>query len=64
MNFVELLENEFNIKALKNLKPIEPGDVIETFADIDQLKKWINYEPKTSFKKGIQKFADWYKKYY
>ncbi len=64
LNFVELLEKEFNIKAYKELKPIEPGDVVETYADINKLKKWINYSPKTSFEEGIKKFADWYKKYY
>ncbi len=64
LEFVELLENEYGINAIKELKSIEPGDVKETFADIDKLKSWIDFEPKTSFKEGIRKFADWYKKYY
>lgn len=42
--------------------PMQPGDVDRTYADITKAKKLLNYEPQTSFKEGIEKFVDWYKK--
>ena len=53
-----VLNKEKNI----NFLPMQPGDVNITYADISKAKKLINYEPKTTFKKGIEKFADWYNK--
>ena len=57
-------------KVARHAKPLaqqeefdlQPGDVIVTYADISKAKKLINYDPKTSFKKGIEKFANWHKK--
>ena len=46
------------------MKPIPPGDIQETFADIKRLKKWVNFVPKTSLNTGISKFALWYKEYF
>ena len=40
---------------------MQPGDVDRTYADISKAKKLLGYEPKTSFKKGIENFANWYK---
>ena len=42
--------------------PMQPGDVEKTFADITKAKKLLGYEPKTSFKKGIEKFIAWYRR--
>ena len=61
--FVELLENEFNKKAIIDFKPIEPGDVKFTFSDSTKIEKWINYKPKISIKEGIKIFAKWYLNY-
>ena len=52
-----VLEKEPKIKQL----PMQPGDVDRTFADVSKAKKLIGYEPKTTFKKGIEKFVKWYK---
>ena len=41
--------------------PMQPGDVDRTFADISKAKKLIGYNPKTSFKEGIENFVEWYK---
>ena len=60
LDFVEILEEELKIPAIKELTPIQQGDVIETFADIEKLKNWVNFTPKTSLKEGIKKFAEWY----
>ena len=43
---------------------MQPGDVERTFADISKAKKLIGYNPKTSFKEGIESFIDWYKANY
>ena len=53
----EVLGKTPNIEEL----PMQPGDVERTFADISKAKKLIGYEPKTSFKQGIENFVKWYK---
>ena len=53
----EVLNKEPKILEL----PMQPGDVEKTYADITKAKKLLGYDPKTSFKEGIQKFVEWYK---
>ena len=64
LDFIEKLEFELGIKAIKKMKGMQPGDVKSTYADISKLQSWIDYIPKTSFDEGIHNFADWYKEYY
>ena len=64
LDFIELLETSLCVKAIKKMKPMQPGDVKSTFADIDRLKDWVNFIPKTSLNEGISKFATWYKEYF
>ena len=64
LEFVEKLETELGVKAIKVMKPMQPGDIQSTFADITKIKNWIDYYPKTSFDDGIKKFAEWYKVFY
>ncbi len=64
MTFIEEIENALGKKAEKIFMPIQPGDVEETEAKVDELYNWIEFAPKTSLKKGIQKFVNWYKNYY
>ena len=64
IDFVETIENILNIKAIKEYKPIEKGDVKETFANIDALKNWIGFSPNTSLEKGMRIFLNWYIDYY
>ncbi len=54
----EVLDKTPNIKQL----PMQPGDVDRTYADISKAQKLLGYNPKTTFKKGIENFAEWYKK--
>ncbi len=63
LDFVELLEESLGIKAIKELHPMQPGDVVETLSDTSALENWINFRPITSFKDGIKLFADWYLNY-
>ena len=62
--FIQVLEEHLGKKAIKKLLPMQPGDVPETFADIDELVKDINYKPKVSIEEGIKRFVEWYKDYY
>ena len=62
--FIELIEKELSIKAIKEYQPIQNGDVEETFADTTELHKWIGYKPKVSIEKGVEEFSKWIKNYY
>ena len=64
LDFIELLESYLGVTAIKIMKPMQPGDVRETFADINKLKNWVNFIPKTSINTGIFKFASWYREYF
>ncbi len=62
--FIELLEDAFSIKAIKEYEKIQPGDVKRTFADTTSLEKWTGYKPKISLEEGVSNFAKWYMKYF
>ena len=62
--FIELIEKNLGKTAEKNYLPMQEGDFLENFADIDKAKNDLGFEPKTSLDKGIKKFVDWYKEYY
>ncbi|MDR4517719.1 MAG: NAD-dependent epimerase [Nitrosomonas sp.] len=64
MTFIETIENALNKKAIKNLLPMQPGDVVATFADIDSLQQATGFEPKTPLAEGIARFVAWYRNYY
>ena len=64
MEYIRALENTLGIKAKINFLPLQPGDVPNTFASVDNLKKKFNYKPSTPVIEGVSKFVKWYKKYY
>ena len=64
MDFIHLIESELNLKAQIQFKPIQAGDIKETYANIEKSISMLSYSPKTDIKLGIQSFIDWYKKYY
>ncbi len=64
LSFIETLEDALGIKAKKNLLPMQPGDVLATYANVDALGKAADYKPKTPVKEGINKFVNWYRDYY
>ena len=64
LKFIEILENCIGKKTNKNLLPMQPGDVYETFADVDDLYKDVGFKPKTDIKKGLENFVDLYREYY
>ena len=58
--FITAIENACGKKAIKNLLPMQPGDVPTTFADIDDLIKDVGFKPSTTIREGIEKFVGWY----
>ena len=64
IKFIEILENELGVKAIKNFLPIQPGDVEATAANTDLLEAWVDFKPSTSIEIGLHKFAKWYVNYY
>jgi UDP-glucuronate 4-epimerase len=64
LTFVETLEKYLGKTAVKNLLPMQAGDVQDTYADMDGMKHDFNYNPKTSLDEGLEKFVQWYKSFY
>ncbi len=64
MKMITMLEDKIGKKAKINFMPIQPGDVEETFADIEKSKKMLAYNPQTNLKDGITEFVKWYKNYH
>lgn len=62
--FIESIEKALGKKAIKNLLPLQAGDVEETYANVDQLIDEIDFKPDTKIEVGIQSFVDWYRNYY
>jgi UDP-glucuronate 4-epimerase len=64
LDFIAALELTLGKKALKNLLPMQPGDVPATYANVDRLMRDFNYKPCIGYKKGIRLFVEWYRSYY
>ena len=64
MTFIEVLEDCLGVKAVKNLLPLQPGDVPATYADINDLTRDVGFKPSTPIEDGIKKFVEWYREYY
>jgi UDP-glucuronate 4-epimerase len=69
-DFVDILEDKLlkykiiDHKVEKELLPMQPGDVYQTYADVSELEKDFGFKPSTSLDEGLDKFAQWYKEYY
>lgn len=64
ITFINSLEEALGKKAKMNLLPLQDGDVLATYANIDGLIEDIRFKPKTSLKEGVTNFVNWYKNYY
>ena len=64
LRYVELLEKAIGRPAEKELAPMQPGDVKETYADIEAIRRDHGFEPKTSIDEGIPRFVAWYRDYH
>jgi UDP-glucuronate 4-epimerase len=61
MDMIHLLEHYLGKKALIHYKPLQPGDVLETYADLTKSYQHLGYTPKISLQQGLEKFINWYK---
>jgi len=64
LDYIGAIEEALGIKAAKELLPLQPGDVPDTYADVDDLVKEFNYKPSMSVNQGVSNFIEWYKKYH
>jgi UDP-glucuronate 4-epimerase len=64
MRYIEVIEECLGRKAEKNLLPLQDGDVPDTYADAEDLRRDVGYKPDTSIEVGIRNFIDWYLEYY
>ncbi len=61
---IQVLEKEIGKEAKKDLLPLQPGDVVSTYADISRSKELLEWTPQTSIEEGIKKFVEWYNQYF
>ncbi len=64
LDFIESIEKTLKQKAGKNMLPMQPGDVNQTWADTSDLEKDFNYKPSVSVEQGMHQFVKWYRKFY
>ncbi|HSS65804.1 MAG TPA: NAD-dependent epimerase [Gammaproteobacteria bacterium] len=63
-HYIKVIEDCLGMKAKRNLLPLQPGDVIATWADVDDLARDLDYRPGTPVEVGVRRFVDWYKDYF
>ena len=64
LRFIELLERHLGRTVEKNLLPMQPGDVPDTWADVSALRRDVGYAPDTSIEEGVARFVAWYREYF
>lgn len=64
LDYIEAIERVTGKTAIKDMKPMQPGDVEQTWADTKELYQDFNYKPTTKIQEGIRQFVDWYKENY
>lgn len=64
MDYIEAVEAALGITSIKELMPMQPGDVPATAADTSALESWIGFKPNTSVKEGVARFVAWYREFY
>lgn len=64
LRYIEVLEECLGKKAERNLLPLQPGDVPDTYADVDDLVADVGYKPNTQVEAGVHRFVEWYRDYY
>ena len=61
---IDVIEQRVGKQAIRENYPMQPGDVLETYADISELKQAIHFSPSTTIEQGVNRFVDWYLSYY
>lgn len=63
-DFIQVIEDSLGKKAILDFQPLQKGDIIATYADIEASKRDLGFEPRTSIHEGIPKLVEWYRHYY
>ena len=63
LEVVRLIEQALGKAAIRELAPMQPGDVPETFADVSDLNEAVGFQPRMPIADGVQRFVDWYQAY-
>ena len=64
MHFIRVLEEALGKEAKKEMLPMQPGDMVETYADVDDLMQEVGFRPATPIEEGLGRFVEWYRKYH
>jgi UDP-glucuronate 4-epimerase len=64
LRFIEVLEQALGREAIRDLQPMQPGDVPATAADTSALETWVGFRPTTPIETGVERFAEWYRDYF
>ncbi|OCX20590.1 NAD-dependent epimerase [Pseudomonas graminis] len=64
LDFIHCLESALGIQAKRNYLPLQPGDVLQTWADVSGLAKWIDFSPQAGVEQGVAEFVRWYCDFY
>jgi UDP-glucuronate 4-epimerase len=64
MEFIECIEQAVGRQADKRMLPMQNGDVPATYADVDALKAWVGFAPRTGIREGVARFVAWYREFY
>lgn len=64
MHLIEILERSIGKSAIKNFRPMQPGDVLATFADVQDLTRAVGFRPSTRIEDGVDRFVKWYREYH
>jgi UDP-glucuronate 4-epimerase len=64
MDFIAAIEKALGQEAIKNFVPMQPGDMLATYADVDDLIRDVGFAPSTPIEEGIARFVEWYRDYY
>jgi UDP-glucuronate 4-epimerase len=64
LRLIEVLEDCLGKKAVKTLLPMQPGDVVATCADVDDLARDVDFAPHTPIEIGVERFVRWYREFY
>jgi len=64
MTFIEAIEDAAGVEIQKDFQPIQPGDVVATYADVSELENDMGYRPSTPVTEGMKRTVEWYKQFY
>jgi UDP-glucuronate 4-epimerase len=64
MDFIQALEKALGCNAIKQMLPMQSGDVVATYADTHRLQAWTGVHPEVPIEEGVQRFVAWYRRYF